>query len=64
LRRPTSGDGSIDITGQVAEQPTVMIDELRDGVAWECLTVNVQGARNLAKALIAAADEIDGWVAR
>jgi hypothetical protein len=56
-------DGSID-DGTVAEEPAVIIDEFRDGKRWDCLTVTVQGARNLATSLIAAADEIDGWSAR
>jgi hypothetical protein len=46
-------DGSIDTGGTVADEPAqVMIDELRDGNSYDCLSVSVQGTRNLAQALI------------
>ena len=41
-----------------------MIDQTRDGSIYDCLTASVRGARDLAKALTAMADEVDGWAAR
>lgn len=55
-------NGSIDATGEVAELPVVFIDEIRDGQIHEGLKVTAQGARQLARALIAAADELDHMV--
>lgn len=52
-------NGSFDAAGEVAEPPAIFIDEIRDGRNCDCLTVTVAGARELAQALIAAANEID-----
>jgi hypothetical protein len=35
-----------------------------DGNFADCLSITAQGARNLGDALLAAADEVDGWSAR
>lgn len=56
-------DGRIDVNGDVGDvgdAPSILTDELRDGQSWEKLTVTVEGARALAQALLATADEIDG----
>ena len=55
-------DGSLDLDGTVAEPPGMFIDELRsDGQATERLNITVHAARDLAQALLEAADEIDRW---
>jgi hypothetical protein len=57
-------DGSVNTTyGNVAE-PEVFIDKYIDGTSRDLLSVSVQGARDLAAALLEAADELDGWAAR
>ena len=57
-------DGTID-DGTAEEPPRIAIDKiLGDGNFADCLSVTVQGARNLAEALLAAADELDGWATR
>jgi hypothetical protein len=62
---PQLPDGSIEISGALSDEVTaIMIDEIRDGATCDCLSVTVAGARNLAQALTAAADEIDGWAGR
>jgi hypothetical protein len=41
------------------------VDQIvEDGRRGEHFSVTIDGARELAKALIEAADEIDGWVQR
>lgn len=62
---PQLPDCSIDLTAAVADgEPEAMIDQTRDGSIYDCLTASVRGARDLAKALTAMADEVDGWAAR
>jgi hypothetical protein len=57
-------DGSID-DGAVAEPLGIAVEEIGDdGRRGEHFSVTVQGARNLAEALLAAADELDGWATR
>jgi len=52
------------LDGTVAEPRGNSIDKLLgDSNFANCLSVIVQGARNLAAALLAAADELDGWSA-
>jgi hypothetical protein len=59
-------DGSIDAEGVVAEEPpSVFIDQVEnDGTCRECLKVSVEGARNLAAALLDLVDAVDGWAAK
>ena len=57
-------DGSIDTDGAVSDEPPgVFIDEVEDDgeMGRKCLKVSVQGAKNLAAALIEAADAVDAW---
>jgi hypothetical protein len=42
----------------------IHVDEFNDGKSCECLTITVEAARGLAAALLAAADQIDGWTAK
>ena len=51
-------DGSIDKD----ESPLVWVDEQVDGRRCECFNITTAGARQLARALIAAAEQVDGWV--
>lgn len=61
VQRP---DGSI-VSESGVDEPLVHVDELdQDGDSCERFTINVGGARNLARALTAAADQLDGWSAR
>jgi hypothetical protein len=53
-------DGSIEV--EDFDGPLVLVDELDEsGTATERLTVSPGAARNLARALIDAADQVDGW---
>jgi hypothetical protein len=56
-------DGSISVDDS-HDAPLVFVDELIDGRSYERLTVSAEGARNLAAALVLAADELDGWAGR
>jgi hypothetical protein len=57
-------DGSID-DGAVAEPPGIAVEEVDDdGRRGEHFSITAQGARNLAQALIEAAELIDGWATR
>jgi hypothetical protein len=57
-------DGTID-DGTIYEPPGISVEEVGDdGRRGEHFSVTVQGARNLAQALIEAADGLDGWAAR
>lgn len=58
---PNEGADGDDMAGA---QCGIHVDETRDGASYECLTVTVAGARGLAAALLAAADEVDGWASR
>jgi hypothetical protein len=57
-------DGSVPIEGVDGTTPEVYVDEIRDGVSYEQFSLTVEGARGLAAALIAAADEVKGWASR
>ena len=52
-------DGTID-DGTIEEPPGIAVDEIGDdGRRGEHFSVTLQGARHLAEALIAAADELE-----
>jgi hypothetical protein len=48
----------------IGDAPSVRVDETVDGYVTERLTIPVGGARSLAAALLATADQIDGWAGR
>ncbi len=56
-------DGCIDAAGEVNDGPLVWVDESKDAMTLERLTVTVRGARELARTLVEAADTVDGWLA-
>ncbi len=58
-------DGSINIEPEDHDVPLVFVDELdKDGMSRERLTIGIEGARGLARALLEAAAELDGWATR
>lgn len=47
-----------------ADDAGVLIDQIVDGCARDCLALSTAGARSLAEALIHAANELDRWSQR
>ncbi|MDT5092784.1 MAG: hypothetical protein QOH60_2147 [Mycobacterium sp.] len=57
-------DGSVPSNSVDDQNTGVHVDEVANGVRRQTLDLTPEGARGLAAALLAAADQIDGWTAK